>query len=109
MRRRCALNSLGSTLGLLPARVGVVGVDFRCGGSGIGAEILFVYLAVVVDDEAHHAGFAVLRRIGNDGKAAQHFAVDDIAVSAAGRVLALLRQYPIVITVVRDALFGAAP
>jgi hypothetical protein len=68
---------------LLPAFVGIecrhsFG-DFR----RVGAEILLKDRSVMVDQESHHARIAVFGRIGDQCKAADHLAIDDVVVFAA--------------------------
>ena len=53
----------------LPSGAGVKRRHLRADGGGILAEILFVDLAVVADDEAHHAAAAVVGRVGDHREA----------------------------------------
>src|SRR4029450_4936843 len=67
---------------------------------GIGAEVLLVDVAVVADDESHHAGLAPAHRPGDDGEPAQHAAVDQVVVGAARRIRALAVEQTEAIAVV---------
>src|SRR5580700_4741789 len=64
------------------------------------AEILLIHGSILANDECHHAGRPICRRIGHESKTA-HFAVSDIVLGAAWRIFSLARQDVIKITAVR--------
>src|SRR3954447_3691854 len=82
----------GSLSGGGPVGVGIVGVHVGDDGLGIGAKIPLIGFALLVDDEGHDAGVAVFRGPGDEGKAANHVAIDDVAIRPAGSVRALLGE-----------------
>src|SRR6185369_2697865 len=77
-----------------PRRVWVVRRHGLRDVGGLVTEVLLVDDALRPDDERHHAARAVLRRIRDEREAARHLAVLEVALGAAGRVRALLRQDP---------------
>src|SRR6516162_11136413 len=94
--RRVATRSVAkrTTLGtryldLLPGLIGIEPRHPLGNGFGALAEILLVDLAGMIDHEGHHTGVAVFGRIGNQRKASDHLAVDDIVHLASGRVRTL--------------------
>ena len=78
-----------------------------CGGDArrVRAEIFLIDDAVLIDDEGHDAGIAIGGRIGDQRKAARHMAIDDIILSAAGRVLSLLGQNVEIVAVIGPRLW----
>src|SRR5262245_6751952 len=66
-------------------------------------EILFVDVTVIVDDEGHDAGVAILGGKGDEAEAANHVAAHDVVHRAAGRVRTLAGQDPEVVAVIRLA------
>ena len=64
------------------------GSDFR----SLGAEILFVNHAVLIDDKCFHAGGTINRGKCYDGETAGHFAINDVAVRPALRAGSLRRE-----------------
>src|SRR4029453_6388107 len=66
-------------------------------------EILFVDVAVIVDDEGHDAGVAILGGKGDEAEATNHVAAHDVVHRAARRILALAGQDPEVVAVIRLA------
>src|SRR6185503_10564506 len=85
---------------LLPVLVRIEDRDRRGLLCRIRPEILLVDVAVLADDEAHHAGLAVLHRPGDDSEAADHAVVHQVAVSAARCVGALAIEQAIAIAVI---------
>ena len=73
----------------------------------LGSEIALVDDAVLIDDERHHAAFAVFGGVREQCEAGDHAAVDHVVVSAAGRVRALLRQDPEVVAAIRISVHVA--
>src|SRR4051812_23329790 len=55
----------------------------------------------MIDYESHHAGVAVLSGKADEGKAAHHVAIDDVAVGAAGSIFSLCLENLIIIAVIR--------
>src|SRR5262245_35373754 len=88
--------------GFLPGMVGVERGHSPGNPCGSRPEILLEHLALVVDQERHHAGIAVLGGPRDQRKAADHAAVHDVIEDAAGRGRALPGQDLEVIAVVRD-------
>ena len=81
---------------------GFVGVEFGDGArvlAGFGAQVFLDDDAVLIDHERHHAGRAILGRIGDEGEAVGHLAVHDVALRTAGSVPALLIEDSIVVAV----------
>src|SRR5689334_3125258 len=68
---------------------------------GVRSEILLVHDAVVVDDERHHAGARVPRRIRDGRESADHVALHHVVERAALGVRALATQGVEVIAVIR--------
>src|SRR5438309_10662509 len=73
----------------LPPGSRVEGGHFGACFCRVRTKILLKDLSVMADDEAHDTALAVARGIGDHREARNHPAVDDVAVCAAGRVLAL--------------------
>src|SRR5438552_17665725 len=65
------------------------------------SKISLIDLAVLIHDERHDAGAAIFGRIGNDRKAADRPAVNDVIERAARCALALALEHPIVVAAVR--------
>lgn len=78
-----------SRVDLLPRGVGIEARHATRERRGVGAEVLLVHHAVVTHHEGHHAGIPVLDRPRHRGKPADHAAMRDVVVRAAGRVRAL--------------------
>src|SRR6202007_2441076 len=72
---------------------------FRDGG-GVGAEIPLIDVAVVIDDERHDPRDAILRWEGDQTEPADNVPLDDLFFSAAGRVVALRLEDPVVVAVI---------
>src|SRR4029453_6700981 len=68
---------------LLPARIRIERRDGAGGLSCLGPQILRIHDAVVIHDEGHDAGVAVLDREGDQREAAEHLALDEVVVSTA--------------------------
>ena len=85
-----------------PRRIWIVFFHSRGELTSSGAEIFLVYAALLVDDERHYAGLAVLRRPRYQREAGNHVTIDNIVVPAAGRVAALAGENLEVISVVRN-------
>src|SRR6185437_12641003 len=68
---------------------------------GVRSEILLVHDAVGVDDERHHAGARVARRVSNGRESADHVSLDDVVERATLGVRALATQGTEVIAVIR--------
>src|SRR5271157_3391693 len=85
----------------LPGLVGVVGLHLFGQVGGLRPQVFLVYGTVLIDDEGHHSGVAVLRRIGNEGEAASHFPIHDVALGATFCVSALRGKYAVVVAVER--------
>src|SRR5262249_32621231 len=64
------------------------------------AEVLLEPVAIIVDDEGHDAGLAVLRRIGHEPEPADHVAANDVFDGAARGVRSLTGQYLVVVAVI---------
>ena len=60
-------------------------------------EILLVHDAVVVDHEGRDAGIAVFGRPGDQRETADHLALHDVVVRAAGRIAALAGEELVVV------------
>src|SRR5271157_1090124 len=85
----------------LPGLVGVVGLHLFGEVGGLRPQVFLVYGTVLIDDEGHHSGVAVLRRVGNEGEAASHFPIHDVALGAAFCVSALRGKHTVVVAVER--------
>src|SRR5262245_40150665 len=68
---------------VLPVLVGIEHQNVGRLLRGVGPKVLLVDLAVLVDDEGHHAGFAIGHRPGNHAEATDHPSAGEIAVGAA--------------------------
>src|SRR5262245_21481905 len=86
---------------LLPGLVGVEHFHGAGDGGGVRAQVLLVDDALVIDDEGHHAGHAVLRGERDEREAPDHTAVSSIVVRAVARAWALAGEDAIEIAVVR--------
>src|SRR5215467_13552218 len=86
----------------LPARVRVEELHLLRQRRRVRAEVLLIDDAVVVHDEGHHAGGAVLRGEGDHAEAADHVPVGHVVRGAAGRIRPLPGQNPVVVAVVRN-------
>src|SRR5215468_3786383 len=84
----------------LPARVRVEELHLLRQRRRVGAEVLLIDDAVVVHDEGHHAGGAVLRGEGDHAEAADHVPVGHVVRGAAGRIRPLTGQDTVVVAVV---------
>src|ERR1017187_7734886 len=76
---------------LLPTGVGVVFLHRFGENIGLLAEILLVHHSIPVNDEGHHAGRLVFRRISQEREPLGHFAVDDVTFRAAWAIFPLTR------------------
>src|SRR5271157_5029617 len=85
----------------LPGLVGVVGLLLFGQVGGLRPQVFLVYGTVLIDDEGHHSGVAVLRGIGHEGEAASHFPIHDVALGATFCVSALRGKYAVVVAVER--------
>src|SRR5438067_13592936 len=88
----------------------LVGIEYQNVGGllrSVGPEILLVDNAILIDDEGHHASFAVGHGPGDDAEAADHAAIGEVAVGAARRIGALAVEQAIVVAVVAFALLDA--
>src|SRR5512132_2007495 len=54
--------------------------------SGIRAEVLLINNSILIDNEGHHSRDSVFHRVGQEGKAACHLAIDDVVLRAPCRV-----------------------
>src|SRR4029453_15252116 len=63
------------------------------------AEIRLVNLPILIDDERHDAGIAVLCRIRDDGESADRPSLYDIVERAGFGALSLTLQHPVVVAV----------
>src|ERR1700735_4855551 len=88
-----------------PGFVGVVGGHGLGDAAGFGAEVFLEDFAALVDDEGHDAGVAVFGGPGDEGEAANHVAVDDVIVFAAGSVFALAGEDFEVVAVIGTLIF----
>src|SRR5256886_4289807 len=86
-------------LGLRPAGVRVERLHGQAEGARVRPEVLLVHDAVVVDDETHHAGDAVLRGEGDQCEARDHVTTRDVVVFAVRRSGPLGGQDPVEIPV----------
>ena len=57
-------------------------------------------VAVLVDDEGHHAGIAVVGRVGDEAEAADHLAAHDVVIGATGSRRSLARQDLVAVAVI---------
>jgi hypothetical protein len=89
--------------GFLPRRIRIERRDLLRDFVGVRPEVFLEYGAGVADDKGHHAGVTVLGRIGDERKAADHLAVDDVIGDAAGRMPALFGQDLVVVAVIGGA------
>ena len=87
-------------LDLLPAFIRVKRRDALGALLGVFAEVPLMDHSCVADDKGHLAGVALVGRIGNERKAPDHLALDQIVERAAGRVRSLLSENTIVIAVI---------
>src|SRR5271157_1625807 len=85
----------------LPGLVGVVGLHLFGQVGGLRSQVFLVHGPVRADDEGHHSGVAVLRGIGNEGEAASHLPIDDVALGATFCVSALRGKHTVVVAVER--------
>src|SRR4029077_2085886 len=92
---------------LPPGVIGVERGDTRGISGRAFAEILFVYVAIIVDDERHDAGVAIFGRVGDEPEATDHVAAHDIVDRAAWRRRTLAGQDLETVTVERLAGAGA--
>src|SRR3982751_5079220 len=104
--RRGGLWSLGSGSGrrvvnASPLRPGIERGHVLGDRLRVVAEAALVEDAVVVGEEGHDAGVAVLRRVGDDGEPADEVAVDEVVGRAAGGLGALGGQQPVAVAVIR--------
>src|SRR6185437_3903488 len=83
-----------------PVTIGIEGGCLGRNREGILPQILFVDRSVLIDQKTHVAGDAVLRRICNQGKPADHDALDHIVVGSTWSSLALLHENPVEISMV---------
>src|SRR6267142_4412208 len=96
--------SLATHLGHLRLRPGAIRVELphgQRGGAGAWPEVLLVHDAVVIDDEGHHAGHAVLGGERDEREARDHLATRDVVVLAARGIGPLRRQDAVEIAVER--------
>src|SRR4029453_901769 len=63
------------------------------------AEIRLVNLSILIDDERHDAGIAVLCRIRDNGESADRPSLYDIVERARFGALSLTLQHPVVVAV----------
>src|SRR5215469_10218361 len=80
----------------------------RCGGSFCGGlpQIFLEQHSFLVDHEGHHARVTVFRRISDEPESAGHFPIDDIALSAAARLIGLPLQHVKEVAVERHVRIG---
>jgi hypothetical protein len=95
---RCLLLGflLGSSLllllfSLLPTGIGVVFLHSFGENISLLAEVLLIHYSILVNDECHHAGRPVFRRIGQESETLRHFAVYDVTFRAAWAIFPLTR------------------
>src|SRR6185369_8228738 len=88
------------SLRLPPRRVGVV-ARHRGGDRGaVGAQVLLVYDALVVHDEARHARDTIARGPRDDGESAEQLVAHHVLIRSAGRILALRGEEFVVVAVI---------
>src|SRR4029077_8165604 len=92
---------------LPPGVIGVERGDTRGIPGRAFAEILFVYVAIIVDDERHDAGVAIFGGVGDEPEATDHVATHDIVDRAARCRRALAGQDLETVAVERLAGTGA--
>ena len=80
--------------------VGIVIGHRRRGAFGEIPEIFLVHDPLLIDDERHDARFTVIGRPGYQAKPADHVAVDDVPVTAAGRMASLAGENLEIVTTV---------
>src|SRR3989442_3061741 len=94
----------GADLGDVRLRPGAIRVELLHSlgeGARLRSEILLVDDAIVIDEEGHHAGGAVLRGEGHQRKPPDHAAAHDVIVLAAGGIGALSGENAVEIPVER--------
>src|SRR5262245_26155597 len=92
----------------LPAAARIERLHGRDGAVRLGSEILLVEDALVIDEERHHAGIAVLRRIGHQREAADQLAARDVIQRSPVSALPLAGQNLVVVAVIGHALVAGA-
>src|SRR6266481_1676922 len=97
---------------LLPTGIGVVFLHGFGENIGLLAEVLLIHHSIFSNDEGHHSGRPVFRRIGHESETPGHFAVYHVTFRAARAIFSLTRQDVVVVTAVRSrsaiAAFGIA-
>ena len=87
-------------LDFLPCTVGIKRRHRFSEFRSIRPEIFLEHRTVMIDDEGHHTGIAVLRGISDEREAADHFAAHDVIDCATGRGRPLLGQDLVVVAVI---------
>src|SRR5208282_3461415 len=108
LRRRLASHFLLLAFRFLPAGGWAIALHVSGNRLGFWAEIFFVDDSILVDDEGHHAGGSVLRRISHEGEAGGHFAIHQIAFHALLVPGAFGGQDVEVVTAIRSGRAGLA-
>src|SRR5258708_20767751 len=85
---------------LLPTGIGVVFLHARGENFGLLAKILLIHNSILVNDEGHHAGRQVFRRIGHESETFGHLSVYDVIFRAAGAVFSLTGQDVVIVAAV---------
>src|ERR1700678_1719146 len=83
-----------------PTGIELVFDHLLCDNIGLPTKILFVNYPVVVNNECHHAGRPVFRRIGHESKSIGHFPVYDVTLRATWAVFSLTSQNAKIVTLV---------
>src|SRR5882762_9023526 len=78
---------------LAPTGIGIEASHRGCCFSGGLSQVLLQKHAILVDDEGHHPGIAVLGRIGDEGESTDHPAIDHVVLRTAVRVTALAVEH----------------
>ena len=76
-----------------PTRIGVEAVDSASNLEGVRAEVLFIHDAILADHEGLDAGYAVLRRGGDEREATDHHPLHYIIEFAEWRRRSLAFEY----------------
>ena len=92
-----------SDLDRFPIRIRVVLLHLRNDFGCFGPQVFLEDLALMIDDEGHNAGGAILGGKCHQCEAGNHVAVDDIVIFATGNVATLPGKDAVVIAVVGRA------
>ena len=91
---------------LHPCLIWVVFLHRRGSGRRVFSQVLLKDFPVMIDYKSHQAGIAVLRRVCDQRKTADHFCFGDVTVSAAGSIFPLRRENPVVIAAIGNGFIA---